>query len=141
MLTVLFIVIWQAVAKQTNTLNQVMERLSELEQKPQTSSSRLLGEQLQSRVFRHGLDAADVYHSIDILASVDLPMGASGSVTTDTVSDLCDPDVSIVTLVLTQMASNKFLGVDLVLVVGCLPCETFSILDSVNVAHRDVRIR
>ena len=52
MLTVLFIVIWQAVAKQTNTLNQVMERLSELEQKPQTSSSRLLGEQLQSLQIR-----------------------------------------------------------------------------------------
>ncbi|KZR83725.1 hypothetical protein PMIT1342_00254 [Prochlorococcus marinus str. MIT 1342] len=52
MLTVLFIVIWQAVAKQTNTLNQVMERLSELEQKPQTSSSRLLGEQLHSLQIR-----------------------------------------------------------------------------------------
>ncbi|HJL69136.1 MAG TPA: signal protein [Prochlorococcaceae cyanobacterium Gl_MAG_24] len=48
LLTVLFFVIWQAVARQTDTLNQVMERLGELEKTPQTNNSRLLEEQLQS---------------------------------------------------------------------------------------------
>lgn len=48
LLTVLFFVIWQAVARQTDTLNQVMERLGELEKTPQTNNSRLLEEQLHS---------------------------------------------------------------------------------------------
>ncbi|MFL0733069.1 MAG: signal protein, partial [Prochlorococcus sp.] len=52
LLTVLFFVIWQAVARQTDTLNQVMERLTELEKTPQTNNTRLLEDQLHSLKLR-----------------------------------------------------------------------------------------
>jgi len=48
LLAVLFVVIWQAVTEQTRTLNQVIERLNELEEIPDTNDNHLLERQLES---------------------------------------------------------------------------------------------